>query len=1182
MAAGDRVLLSQSGSNIAVEMDSVTAPGDGGGDVINDGLIESQSGTVVLASGDIFSTALELESVLKLEKVSGGIGRVEQNGTIDTDGIGGDGGQVMLTAADEVILSAGSLTTANAGTTGDGGLVVVHSKGDTTIQADAKIEAVGGHVPYDISDDFDDVVKTSVEISGDSVNFAGDVDASALYGKRGKVIIDAMDMTIADGYMPDSTPDNTVYEKWIEAQSYASTDVELVAHAKKEGNIIAEPISDGVIEGGSGDIVLRTKYDTGGIAFMPGTSGERTAIHTTQGGNVYMLAGGDDPDTTGITEGGIAVGDIISFVPQHAPEEWIVEPGKIRLLTTNYGDITTGQLSVDGGSYDEISVIASGDLLINGDVTTYAHQVDEGLEVGQARTCLVSEYGDVEINGIVTVEAHAKYETTADIHIDAGRDVSIDLGGGQIRATALTSAEGSANASVLIHAGKESAEKGNITITNPKSADRAIYLHAQTQGSKKEIYSDGKAPEDTDIEDGEAHAKLELDEKHTGDCPDCPTPPGLIPPLPPITVADTATTHMNDSVTANVLDNDTLPQGGDLTVHVVDEPEHGELEFDPYTGEYTYQPEEGFVGTDTFTYIGTDGELFAEAVIVTITVTNTLPDLGNDTATTHMGDPVSGIDVLTNDADPDGDSFAVDSFLYEGSGTLIQNEDGTFTYTPPAGFVGEDSFTYTTSDGQDGVSSERATAVITVSNALPTLGDDVATTHMGDPVSGIDVLTNDADPDGDAFAIDSFLYEGSGTLIQNADGTFTYTPPVGFVGEDSFTYTTSDGQDGMSSQSATAVITVSNALPTLGDDVATTHMGDPVSGINVLTNDVDPDGDAFAIDSFLYEGSGTLIQNADGTFTYTPPEGFVGEDSFTYTTNDSQTGVSSNSAKVAITVINALPDLVDDTAATKQDVAVTIDVLANDFDPDGDPLSVASFIYEGGGTLVLNDDGTFSFTPKQGFAGQDSFTYSAADPEAGALLSQANVTITVNPAELPPPVVMPFITAAPGLERVEFDISGCPALVKWAAAELGIDERMMQIWTVNALASSRDIQPCDACERLKGVAAILRDDGGTRVAALEQVLGQFAPSTAPLTDEQMASVADAIQRNSQAYNYYASAGEYLDAIVVYVGILSNDLKFSPDESVMFAVDNYVVPLAEKQSAGLAAFIAARLAGLGGS
>ena len=314
MAAGDRVLLSKSGSNIAVEMDTVTNPGEGDGDVINDGLIESKSGAVVLASGDMFASALELE------KVYGGIGRVEQNGIIDADGIGGDGGQVILTAADEVILSAGSLTKANAGTTGDGGLVVVHSKGETTVQADAKIEAVGGHVPYDITDEFDDVVETSVEISGDYVNFAGDIDASASDGKRGKVVIDTFNMTIANGSMPVAPPDNTIYEKWIEQQSQSATDIELVVHSKIQGNIVVEPINDNEITGGSGDIILRTKYDTGGITFLPAIPGDpiTTAIHTTNGGNVYTLAGA----------GGITIGDVMTDIISGGA---LTEPGIIRL-----------------------------------------------------------------------------------------------------------------------------------------------------------------------------------------------------------------------------------------------------------------------------------------------------------------------------------------------------------------------------------------------------------------------------------------------------------------------------------------------------------------------------------------------------------------------------------------------------------------------------------------------------------------------------------------------------------------------------------------------------------------------------------------------------------------------------------------------------------------------------------
>ena len=1129
MAAGDRVLLSEPGSNIAVAMDSVTAPDDGGGDVVNDGLIESKSGAVVLAAGDMFASALELE------KVYGGIGRVEQNGTIDADGIGGDGGQVILTAADEVILSAGSVTTANAGTTGDSGLVVVHSKGDTTIEGEkettveediiimeaAKIEAMGGHVPYDISDNFDDVVKTSVEISGDYVSFAGDVDASALYGKRGKIIIDAMDMTIEDGYMPDAPPDNTVYEKWIEAQSYASTDVELVAHAKTEGNIIAKPVSDGVIEGGSGDIVLRTKYDTGGITFMPGTDGDRTAIHTTQGGNVYMLAGGDDLDTAGIIEGGIAVGDIISFVPQHAPEEWIVEPGKIRLLTTNYGDISTGQLSVDGGSYDEISVIASGDLLVNGDVTTYAHQVDEGLEVGQARTCLVSEYGDVEINGIVTVEAHAKYETTADIHIDAGRDIRIDLGGGQMRATALTSAEGSANASVLIHAGKESAEKGNITITNPKSADKAIYLHAQTQGSKTEIYSDGKAPADPEITDGEAHVKLEIiADAWLSECPDCPTPPGLVPPLDPWAFI----IHMGVTTSGDVLTNDSLV----LIRHT--DPIHGILKINDETGEYKYTPNDGYVGDDSFTYQAKvkDSGLETEWVMVTITMVNEVPVANSGSASKHMGvnvedEPLSYFDV-PDELDITDKNLRVDIVKDPSYGTVtvVEQEDEygnkywTYTYVPDDDgsgyFAGTDSFEYTVTDPQ-GVVGESGTAqvTITMTNKLPVANPSSASEHMG-----IDIENKPLD----------------------------YSD-------------------------------VSDELGIIDKDLTVNIVTDPLYGdVTLLWDDT----------------------SETWTYTYVPKDDeagfFAGIDSFKYTVTDPQGVVGeSGTAQVTINMTNDLPIPADDNVITDLGVQVGGNVLDNDFDQNKDPLSVVlNGTSPQHGQLVLNEDGTFTYLPDEGFSGEDSFTYLVTDSQLGGKPAGATVTVTVNPGEQPPPpppppppsVTVPFISATPGLERVEFDISGCPALVKWAALELGIDERMMQIWAVNTLASSRDMQPCDACEKLKGVAAILRDDGGARIAALAQVIEELASSTAPPTPEEMSSVADAISRNSQAYNHYAVAGEYLDALVVYVGILSNDLNLSPEEAVMFAVDNYVAPLAENQSAGVAAYVAARLAALGGS
>ncbi|MHC4558314.1 MAG: hypothetical protein ACYS80_13535, partial [Planctomycetota bacterium] len=128
-------------------------------------------------------------------------------------------------------------------------------------------------------------------------------------------------------------------------------------------------------------------------------------------------------------------------------------------------------------------------------------------------------------------------------------------------------------------------------------------------------------------------------------------------------------------------------------------------------------------------------------------------------------------------------------------------------------------------------------------------------------------------------------------------------------------------------------------------------------------------------------------------------------------------------------------------------------------------------------------------------------------------------TITVSFTSAPPPP-LPYLQAAPGLERVEIEVSGCPGLMAWTAEEVGVNQEMLQVWVANSLSSSRDIQPCNACGNLKQAAMVLQDPDGARIAALAQVINQFASSTAPPTEEQMASIADTIARNTGANNEY--------------------------------------------------------------
>ena len=380
-------------------------------------------------------------------------------------------------------------------------------------------------------------------------------------------------------------------------------------------------------------------------------------------------------------------------------------------------------------------------------------------------------------------------------------------------------------------------------------------------------------------------------------------------------------------------------------------------------------------------------------------------------------------------------------------------------------------------------------------------------------------------------------------------------------------------------------------LPIATPDFAQTPKDVPVVELDILNND---DAGEFppvtvTLDSPTSEHGGTLTLNPDSTVTYEPPTDLSGlsfdengkaTDTFTYSITDAGK-VTSEITTVTITLTNTLPAAVVDTVVTDHGTPVVIPVLLNDSDPDADPMSVSSFGYEGTGTLVLNEDGTFTYTPAVSFAGVDSFVYSATDGFNNS--TETTVTITVRPQSAPQPVaVVPYIQPAPGLQREVIETSGCPALVNWVASEFGTDKRMIQIWVANSLACGQDIQPCDAYANLKKAATILRDVNGIRVAALAKIISQFASSTAPPTEEQMASIAYAIANNVEGNMQYAAAGEYLDALVKYVGILTNEMGFSADESIQFVADHYIQKLADGENMGVAAFAAGQLTVLGGS
>ena len=236
-----------------------------------------------------------------------------------------------------------------------------------------------------------------------------------------------------------------------------------------------------------------------------------------------------------------------------------------------------------------------------------------------------------------------------------------------------------------------------------------------------------------------------------------------------------------------LLANDTDPDGDTIFVNTFTAPTHGTLAQIVTDGSFQYVADAGFVGVDTWTYTVSDGAGSATGTVtITVSSGNTAPLAGADAYAVKAG-TVLTIDapgVLANDTDADGDALVVTLITNPADhGTLSLFPDGHFIYTPTAGYIGADSFTYRISDGFGGTADGVVT--LDVFNANPLAGADAYAVKAG-TVLTIDapgVLANDTDADGDALVVTLITNPADhGTLSLFPDGHFIYTPTAGYIG----------------------------------------------------------------------------------------------------------------------------------------------------------------------------------------------------------------------------------------------------------------------------------------------------------------------------------------------------------------------------------------------------------------
>ncbi|MEN3361542.1 MAG: hypothetical protein V7637_5524 [Mycobacteriales bacterium] len=438
-----------------------------------------------------------------------------------------------------------------------------------------------------------------------------------------------------------------------------------------------------------------------------------------------------------------------------------------------------------------------------------------------------------------------------------------------------------------------------------------------------------------------------------------------------------------------------VPAGGSATVHfgvtVTDVP-----------GTYT---DDARGSADGFTVAGT-----GPTAPVTVVRLNR-PPVANPAAVSTFDNVPVAITLTGTDPDEDPLTFAVATGPTHGT---LSGDPPALTYTPNPGFLGEDSFTFTASDGA--LTSAPATVSITVeqSNRPPVaLGATFST--LNDVPVAITLTGSDPDEDQLAFAVATGPTHGT---LSGDPPALTYTPNPGFVGGDSFTFTAND--DRLTSDPATIRIIVaqSNRPPTATDATVVTGIGTPV---NIPLTGTDPDQNQITFAVATGPAHGTLT-GTPPIVTYSPNAGFVGQDSVTFTANDGT--LTSDPGRITITVLpgeaapNHVPAAKAATVSTPVGVAVRVTLTGTD--PDGDALRFAVR----GGPAHGRLSGTapaFTYTPAADFTGKDSITFTASDGRASS--APARVAITVTP--LPTVTVSPF-TASPG-EVVGADLAGFSA-----------------------------------------------------------------------------------------------------------------------------------------------------------
>ena len=410
----------------------------------------------------------------------------------------------------------------------------------------------------------------------------------------------------------------------------------------------------------------------------------------------------------------------------------------------------------------------------------------------------------------------------------------------------------------------------------------------------------------------------------------------------------------------------------------------------------------------------------ADSITTTIVDDDNAPsvDVPVRTQATNDNDSVY-LDLSGNFSDADGDTLTFTATGLPPGLTLDLTSgiiSGTVDHSASQGGPFSDGIYPITLTISDGTNDTVVNFDYEVSNPVPVTTDDTAVTIEEIPVT-LDVLTNDFDPDGDTLVVISTSVPANGMVVVNPDNTLTYTPFVGFIGTELIHYTIDDGDGGTASGSVEISVIPANNPPIAADDSYAPAEDANIVG-NVLTDDTgsgpdtDPDGHPIVLteingdpllvgQTITLPGGATLRVNSDGSFSFNTngayddlAQGETAVETFTYTIADPEGATDSGRTVITIHGLNEAPIATGENVETPMNTPITVDVLDNDTDSNGDPLAVVLLGQPANGSAIVNPDGTITFTPDPAYIGPVVVNYLVEDPHGGSDTAQLRINVT--------------------------------------------------------------------------------------------------------------------------------------------------------------------------------------------